>query len=215
MDDYFRFLVNIKGFWPRSHSAGWHLLYQSNKQYFMSCNSMIVIVETAKLRNCFQNCRAEHCSNSTTNFAMLHDSNLIWFSLFLLFSSPLFNIFAVVFLSLLFYFTALFAFISRNVFQWSCSMNNNKLAQKIQEERGEVYEETDQLTKNGNSFRIYKMLLLQMIIWLKYIYPYPLYFHLYMCVFVYLCICVFVFVFDKFLVTYSILALYEEIHVNI
>lgn len=104
MDDYFRFLVNIKGFWPRSHSAGWHLLYQSNKQYFMSCNSMIVIVQTAKLRNCLQNCRAEHCSNSTTNFAMLHDSNLIWFSLFLLFSSPLFNIFAVVFLSLLFYF---------------------------------------------------------------------------------------------------------------
>lgn len=87
MDDYFRFLVNIKGFWPRSHSAGWHLLYQSNKQYFMSCNSMIVIVQTAKLRNCLQNCRAEHCSNSTTNFAMLHDSNLIWFSLFLLFSS--------------------------------------------------------------------------------------------------------------------------------
>lgn len=104
MDDYFRFLVNIKGFWPRSHSAGWHLLYQSNKQYFMSCNSMIVIVQTAKLRNCFQNCRAEHCSNSTTNFAMLHDSNLIWFSLFLLLPSPLFNIFAVVFLSLLFYF---------------------------------------------------------------------------------------------------------------
>lgn len=104
MDDYFRFLVNIKGFWPRSHSAGWHLLYQSNKQYFMSCNSMIVIVETAKLRNCFQNCRAEHCSNSTTNFAMLHDSNLIWFSLFLLLPSPLFYIFAVVFLLLLFYF---------------------------------------------------------------------------------------------------------------
>lgn len=75
-------------------------------------------------------------------------------------------------------------------------------------------EETDQLTKNGNSFRIYKMLLLQMIIWLKYIYPYPLYFHLYMCVFVYF-LFVFVFVFDKFLVTYSILALYEEIHVNI